>query len=453
VNASDGQPITTNEWIDRLAPLASTVLAIGTCTTYGGIPAMKGNPTGAMGLPDFLGWRWQTRQGLPIVCLPGCPVQPDNATEVLLYLILYVAGMAPEPKLGDRLRPDWLFGRTTREGCSRAGFTEQGRFATEYGNDQRCLVKLGCKGPVVKCNVSQRGWIGGLAGCPNVALVELDRAHGHVERDHPLAHLPGREPVPRPRHQGDAAGSVAGRLVPERLPGRHREHHRAYFQDAKARPMGGGLELYGRRRDASEFPVEMSLSPLETDEGLLISSAICDITSRKRDEALLRDLADRDARTDPDTAKRVADELLATIRDQSLVLGGRRIRLSVSIGVAGFEKGSVATKDVMVSADLALYAAKEAGRNRVCMYEPHRDEARSNVTRMSWSKRIRAGLDQGLLVPYRQPIVKLRHRTVAKYELLARLLDERGNPTLPGAFMPTAERTGMVRDVDRLMVT
>ena len=48
-NPSTGQPITTNEWIDRLAPKAAAVVAVGTCATYGGIPAMKNNPTGAMG--------------------------------------------------------------------------------------------------------------------------------------------------------------------------------------------------------------------------------------------------------------------------------------------------------------------------------------------------------------------------------------------------------------------
>jgi len=50
------QPITTNEWIDRLAPKAAALVAIGPCATYGGIHAMSGNPTGAMGLADYLGW-------------------------------------------------------------------------------------------------------------------------------------------------------------------------------------------------------------------------------------------------------------------------------------------------------------------------------------------------------------------------------------------------------------
>ncbi len=163
-----GQPITTNEWVDRLAPKAAAVVALGTCATYGGIPAMKNNPTGAMGVADYLGWDWKSAAGLPVVNIPGCPVQPDNTTESLLYLALHLAGRAPVPDLDDAHRPTWLFGRTVRESCNRGGFSEQGEFATEYGSDHRCMVKLGCKGPVVKCNVPVRGWQSGVGGCPNV---------------------------------------------------------------------------------------------------------------------------------------------------------------------------------------------------------------------------------------------------------------------------------------------
>ncbi|MGI8800907.1 MAG: hydrogenase expression protein HypE [Solirubrobacteraceae bacterium] len=168
VNPFDGQPITVNEWIDRLVPKAAAVVAVGTCATYGGVSAMRNNPTGAMGLPDYLGWEWRTRTGLPVVCIPGCPAQPDNMTSVLLELVLHLGGQAPPPVLDEQLRPRWLFDRTAREGCTRAGFTEQGSFATTYGNDPRCMVKLGCKGPMVKCNVPLRGWVNGIGGCPNV---------------------------------------------------------------------------------------------------------------------------------------------------------------------------------------------------------------------------------------------------------------------------------------------
>ena len=168
VNPENGQPITTNEWLDRLAPKAAAVVALGTCATYGGIPAMKGNATGAMGVADYLGWGYRSKAGLPVVNLPGCPTQPDNTTEALLYLVLHLGGMAPVPELDDQLRPTWLYGRTVHESCNRAAFYEHGDFATEYGSDHRCLVKLGCKGPVVKCNVPVRGWQSGLGGCPNV---------------------------------------------------------------------------------------------------------------------------------------------------------------------------------------------------------------------------------------------------------------------------------------------
>ena len=162
-----GQPILTCDWIDRLAPKAWAVVAAGTCATYGGIHAMEGNPTGCMGLPDYLGWTWKSKADIPIVCVPGCPVQPDNITETLLYLLNMVAGRAPMIPLDDALRPTWLFGQTVHEGCDRGGYYEQAEFAAEYGSIQ-CIVKLGCWGPVVQCNVGKRGWMGGIGGCPNV---------------------------------------------------------------------------------------------------------------------------------------------------------------------------------------------------------------------------------------------------------------------------------------------
>jgi len=162
-----GQPIPTTEWISRLAPKALAVVAAGTCATYGGIHAMAGNPTGAMGLADYLGWDFRSAAGIPIVNVPGCPVQPDNFMETVLYLLYQAAGLAPMIPLDDALRPTWLFGKTVHEGCDRAGYYEQGDFATEYGSP-KCLVKLGCWGPVVNCNVPKRGWMAGIGGCPNV---------------------------------------------------------------------------------------------------------------------------------------------------------------------------------------------------------------------------------------------------------------------------------------------
>jgi hypothetical protein len=137
--------MTTSEWLDKLAPRAWAIVAAGTCACYGGIHAMAGNPTGAMGVADYLGWDFRAQSGAPIVNVPGCPTHPDNLSETLLYLLYQAAGAAPMIPLDNELRPTWLFGNSVHEGCDRAGYYEQGDFGKTY-DSPKCSVKLGCCG-------------------------------------------------------------------------------------------------------------------------------------------------------------------------------------------------------------------------------------------------------------------------------------------------------------------
>ncbi|WP_089720351.1 NADH-quinone oxidoreductase subunit B family protein [Candidatus Entotheonella palauensis] len=161
------QPIPSAEWIARLSKHAAAAIAVGTCATWGGVPAAMGNPTNAMGLMDFLGEDYRSQFGLPVINIPGCAPQGDNMTEVIAAVLLFLQGLGPLPAFDELGRPAWLFGETVHRGCTRAGFYEEGVFADKYG-DSECLVEIGCWGPVVQCNINRRGAVNHTGGCMNV---------------------------------------------------------------------------------------------------------------------------------------------------------------------------------------------------------------------------------------------------------------------------------------------
>lgn len=165
-DAYDATPITTAEWLKRLAPGAAAVIAIGTCATWGGVPSAYGNPTGAMSVMDFLSKDYRSALGLPVVNIPGCSPIGDNFTETVAAVLLFLSGYGPLPEFDELGRPAWLFSETVHRRCVRAGYYEEGVFAHEYG-DKECLVEIGCWGPVVQCNITSRGAINHLGGCMN----------------------------------------------------------------------------------------------------------------------------------------------------------------------------------------------------------------------------------------------------------------------------------------------
>jgi PAS domain S-box-containing protein len=84
--------------------------------------------------------------------------------------------------------------------------------------------------------------------------------------------------------RAELIGQTVEVLVPKRFRKKHARHRYGYYGEHPTRPMGMGLDLYGLRKNGTEFPVEISLSPLETEDGLLVSAAIRDVTQRKRME-------------------------------------------------------------------------------------------------------------------------------------------------------------------------
>jgi len=135
------RPIPSSEWLKRLAPGAAAVIAIGTCATWGGIPAATGNPTGSMSVMDFLGKDYRSSYGLPVINVPGCSPVGDNFTETIACTLLFLQGHGPLPEFDELGRPQWLFNETVHQHCVRAGYYEEGMSGRDRLLGSRCAVQ------------------------------------------------------------------------------------------------------------------------------------------------------------------------------------------------------------------------------------------------------------------------------------------------------------------------
>ena len=156
---------TFEEHLKRVAKNAAAIVAVGTCATFGGVPAAAPNPTGAVGVQDVI-------SGKAIINIPACPANPANITGTILHFVL--TGQIPE--LDHLNRPKFAFGYRIHDNCERRAHFDAGEFVEEWGDEGAknnfCLYKMGCKGPmtfnncsIVRYNESVNWPIGAGHGC------------------------------------------------------------------------------------------------------------------------------------------------------------------------------------------------------------------------------------------------------------------------------------------------
>jgi hydrogenase small subunit len=152
-----GKPLT--ELLPPILRKAKGVIGVGTCASYGGIPAADGAPTGAVGLKTFM-----EQQGIAVkdrfLACPGCPSHPLSTIGTLAYLI----GKGYPQVDPELLTPAMFYKESVHDTCPRFHFWEKRVFAEKFG-EEGCLFKLGCLGPLSRTNCAKRQWNGGVNWC------------------------------------------------------------------------------------------------------------------------------------------------------------------------------------------------------------------------------------------------------------------------------------------------
>ncbi len=159
-------------------------------------------------------------------------------------------------------------------------------------------------------------------------------------------------------------------------------------------------------------------------------------------------------RCDVEVARGVAEKLLNRVREFRFAWDDYAFDVGVSIGLVSIISSEQSVTDIMSAADVACYAAKEAGRNRVHVYNLEDDELKQRHGEMRWVSRLGKALDENRFCLYCQKIVPVAEPAsgALHYELLIRLLDEEGKLIPPLAFIPAAERYNLMTSIDRWVV-
>ena len=174
--------ITMVDLVKEIAPKAGSVLAVGTCAAFGGIPAAEGNVTGATSVMDFLTYH---RISTPVVNIPGCPPHPDWIVGSIVHLL--EKGI---PELDDDGRPVLFYGENIHDNCPKLEAYEEGEMSEILSDPKGCRMDIGCKGPDTYADCYKRKWNSGMNWCIDNAV-----CIGCVESSFPDGTTPFYEPA------------------------------------------------------------------------------------------------------------------------------------------------------------------------------------------------------------------------------------------------------------------
>ena len=155
----NGSPVTGYELLQKLAAKASYVVAVGQCSSFGGIPAASGNVTGAVAVTEALRQASVSTKN-PVINIPGCPANPDWT---LVTLATVLQGI--DPDLDDQGRPKAFFSSYIHDNCPRRDAYDRGQMAKTFDDPVGCFWELGCKGPITQASCAKTKWNGGTGFC------------------------------------------------------------------------------------------------------------------------------------------------------------------------------------------------------------------------------------------------------------------------------------------------
>jgi len=154
---------------------------------------------------------------------------------------------------------------------------------------------------------------------------------------------------------------------------------------------------------------------------------------------------------DVNLAESVANQIRELVQYHTSVEKNYPPGITVSIGIAMFPGHGDTVETLLSYADLAMYRAKEEGRNRVCIYTP---EQKTQIeSRLVWEKNIHEALNRDNFVLFLQPIMDIRQNLIIGHEALLRMINEKGEMVAPSSFLDIAERFGLIHDIDRWVVS